>query len=547
MADVTGILGLVALFSTCLEGYRLCLDLTSSSQDVKLLRTKMFLQRERFLNVGRACGLLTNDVTKQRPESLRLFLVQDPFRQRAVRGFGAHRITAVQGTGSRPSILSPGRASRNSQGKDTLNDSTAQLRVSLRKFTWTVRDKQAYEQLINHLKEFNECLERIFPGPLQHFLETALPATAIVANKENDLPTLEQASTSHAVLLSQVRWTGLVHGLQGVSVGDQLKTGDIAILGCEKTASRYVARSNFSQSLLLVDWNPPSVTSSAKVNQIRLVSGLLRGEKPDGLRIISCVGYLEQDIKSDQVRYALVYELPYSNATSNEASPPKLKSLLQLLESYRTVLFPPLEARIQLARILCRAILLYHSSGWIHHDFRSYNIIFTGVQALNSQLNDPNDIIEYQGLRIDQPYVVGFGFARDEEATSIAFADKSSISQTLKQQRRYWSPAYLTSSKEKRTRRSFQRSHDIYSLGCVLLEIGVWRPLGSYTWESQYETDHEKWYERLLKEEGKLRALCGSRYAEIVMSCLNCGTSDVQTDIQMLAFDILLKLEEIIV
>ncbi|KAF5704226.1 hypothetical protein FMUND_12633 [Fusarium mundagurra] len=493
----------------------------------------MFLQRERFLNVGRACGLLNNDATKQKPESLRLFLAQDPFRQQAVKEALEHIVSLL----SKAQALDrryypqdgPPEILKEKTILDTLNDSTAQLRVSLRKFTWTVRDKQAYEQLIDHLKEFNECLERIFPGPLQHFLETALPATAIVASQENDLRTLEQASTSHAVLLSQVRWTGLVHGLQGVSVGDQLKTDDIVVLGGEKNASRYAACSNSSQNLLLVDWNPPAVMSSAKANQIRLVSGLLKGEKPDGLRIIPCVGYLEQSIKSDQVQYALVYELPYSTATSNEASPPNLKTLLQLLESHKTVLFPPLEARIQLARVLCRAILLYHSSGWIHHDFRSHNIVFMGAQALTSQLDDPNDIIEYQGLRIDQPYVVGFGFARDEEATSIAFADKSSISQTLKQQRRYWSPAYLMSSKEKRTLRSFQRSHDIYSLGCVLLEIGVWRPLGSYTWESRYETDHEKWYERLLKEEGKLRALY------------------VQTDIQMLAFDILLKLEEITV
>ncbi|KAF5257090.1 hypothetical protein FOXYS1_12401 [Fusarium oxysporum] len=493
----------------------------------------MFLQRERFLNVGRACGLLTNDAKKEKPESLRLFLAQDPFRQRAIKEALEHIASLLSQAEALDRRYSPQDGLPENLKEKTilnsLNDSTAQLRVSLRKFTWTVRDKQAYEQLVDHLKEFNECLERIFPGPLQQFLETALPATAIVASKQNDLSSLEQASTSHAVLLSQVQWAGLVHGLQRVTVGDQLKTENITILGGEKNASRYIAHSNLSQSRVLVDWNPPSITSSARENQIRLVSGLLRGEKPNGLRIIPCVGYLEQDIKGDQVRYALVYELPYSNTSNNEASPLRLKSLLELLESYKTVLFPPLEARIHLARILCRAILLYHSSGWIHHDFRSHNIIFMGGQAVTSQLDDPNDIIEYQGLRVDQPYVVGFGFARDEEATSIAFADKSSISQTLKQQRRYWSPAYLQSSKEKRTARSFQRSHDIYSLGCVLLEIGVWRPLGSYTWESQYETDHGKWYKRLLKEEGKLRALY------------------IQTDIQMLAFDILLKLEEITV
>jgi len=221
-----------------------------------------------------------------------------------------------------------------------------------------------------------------------------------------------------------------------------------------------------------------------------------------------------------------------------------VKSLLDLLGTFEAVEVPPLEHRVGLARTLCRAMLLWHSSGWIHHDFRSHNIIFTNSPPAIGGIVRPQ-VTYYQGVDIVEPFLIGFGHARDEADISIMFDDKKAISKTLKQQRKYWSPDYLASSGSKRTNRSFQRSHDIYSLGCVLLEIGVWKPLDSYSWDSSYEDDHKQWYRRLLREEGKLRARCGSIYAEAVLTCLRWATSDLETDVQALAFDILLKLEEI--
>jgi serine/threonine protein kinase len=262
------------------------------------------------------------------------------------------------------------------------------------------------------------------------------------------------------------------------------------------------------------------------------------------------MGYLEEfDNKHERVRYALVYGLQSQEAFGSEAANNRkeVRSLLQLLRDYRKVLFPPLETRFELARILCRAMLLYHASDWIHHDFRSHNIVFMPFSPLARPDKATRAASEYRNCQMDQPYISGFGLAREEADISLTFDDPKTISDTLKQQRLYWSPAYLASSEEKRTARNFQRSHDIYSLGCVLLEIGVWQPLESYSWKSEYETSHVQWHRRLLQEEGKLRALCGSRYAEVVMQCLNWGTSDIQTDVQMLCFDVLQQLEELTV
>jgi len=100
----------------------------------------------------------------------------------------------------------------------------------------------------------------------------------------------------------------------------------------------------------------------------------------------------------------------------------------------------------------------------------------------------------------------------------------------------------------------FQRKHDTYSLGCVLLEIGTWKGLEAFSWSSKYEKDQGKWHARLMQEMGKLRAMCGRRYAESVRACLEYGAqidaldgNDVRGDVQALAFDVLLRLEEVVV
>ena len=414
-----------------------------------------------------------------------------------------------------------------------------QIRASLRKATWSIRDKAAYKELLENLAAFNTALETSLPGQLQRFLESVLPATLSAADSNNELSDMVDLSTHHAFLTSQVRWVSAVQESEATFEGAQLQENHFERWDQVQSQSRYIVRRSAEQPKVyyLVDWGRWESTHTDKQRNISSVAGLLKNDTCDELRLLPCLGYLmEHDRRMETTRFALVYK--------SASAQPKFQSLLQLLSTFKTIQLPPLETRVALARTLCRAMMLYHSSGWIHHDFRSHNILFMKADILSDTVTAG---IEYQGMAFDRPYVVGFGHARGEDALSTMFMDSSAIAKTLKLQRLYWSPSYLSSSRELQTNKSFLRSHDIYSLGCVFLEIGVWKPLEKYTWESTYDKDHRKWHERLLKEEGKLRALCGSRYAEAVLQCLNWRSSDVETDVQALAFSILLKLEEITV
>lgn len=83
MVEPTGVIGLIGLFTTCLEGYRICLSMSASTESTRLYRTRMLLERERFLNIGRACGLSQEEGNK-RTEWLERFLAEDPFRKRLI-------------------------------------------------------------------------------------------------------------------------------------------------------------------------------------------------------------------------------------------------------------------------------------------------------------------------------------------------------------------------------------------------------------------------------------------------------------------------------
>ncbi len=345
--------------------------------------------------------------------------------------------------------------------------------------------------------------------------------------------------TPDTFLASQIQWKSSVSGMAGMKTGTMM------------------------DPMLLIDWLPWMMPNSDIANQINRAAGLLHQppwERPE-LRLLPCAAYLKETIRRNfgdiEVRYALAYQLPAQTlppVSITTTARPRTRSLRKLmLNSAKHGLQPPLlETRINLARSLCRAMLLYLSSGWVHHDFRSHNVLFTHdvTDTPGTGATDADAAI-YAGVPMHKHYIIGFGYARDEENLSVPLADPNpATNPTLRQRRLYWAPSYLESSAQMRRVASFQRIHNVYSLGCVMLELGVWRPLESYTWQARYDNDHALWHRRLLQEIPKLGVMCGTRYAEAVRTCLLYGggdSHDVRGDVQGLAFDVLLALEEIVV
>jgi hypothetical protein len=114
---------------------------------------------------------------------------------------------------------------------------------------------------------------------------------------------------------------------------------------------------------------------------------------------------------------------------------------------------PSLNDRIGLSIALVETILQLHTSGWLHKGVRSDNILFFPQKE--------------SGADITRPFLEGYEYARADNPSDMTESPALQQEANL-----YRHPALL-----RRDRESFRKAFDLYALGCVLIEIGLWSGL----------------------------------------------------------------------
>lgn len=106
-------------------------------------------------------------------------------------------------------------------------------------------------------------------------------------------------------------------------------------------------------------------------------------------------------------------------------------------------------------------ILQLHTAGWLHKEIRSQNLLFvhSGTDVPSPSLGSLP--------RSSQCYVAGYVYARPDDPQEMTEPMASQLQADL-----YRHPQYLNSS-----RATYRKSFDIFSVGCVLLELGLWSSL----------------------------------------------------------------------
>ncbi|KAI6279193.1 hypothetical protein MCOR28_002835 [Pyricularia oryzae] len=150
-------------------------------------------------------------------------------------------------------------------------------------------------------------------------------------------------------------------------------------------------------------------------------------------------------------------------------------SLAALLDP-RTRFRPPLEQRYMLASRIAGTFSELFSSSWLHKGIRSENMAFpTLASSSSSSLTiDTAQLSSIGGTNavLSSLVVCGFDYSRQEsEAATIDQARSSGDVATAM----YRHPRYQGAAAQ-----GYRLEYDLYSLGLVLLEIALWRPLASF-------------------------------------------------------------------
>ena len=208
--------------------------------------------------------------------------------------------------------------------------------------------------------------------------------------------------------------------------------------------------------------------------------------------------------------FKMVFRLP----TLHDRTPPRsLREILLTSERY------PLDKSLALATQLSKSVMFVHNSSFVHKNIRPETILILLKE-------DPS-----RSDSIAVPFLVGFEQFRPEDGATYMKGD-SAWEKDL-----YRHPTRQGLSPED----NYRMQHDIYSLGVILLEIGLWESFivqdsSDGKWHpgqglniSKYlPMRHHTEKARGIKEEllqiarTRLPAKMGHRYTQIVVMCLCC-------------------------
>ncbi|KAG0132826.1 kinase-like domain-containing protein [Tuber indicum] len=224
--------------------------------------------------------------------------------------------------------------------------------------------------------------------------------------------------------------------------------------------------------------------------------------------VLACKGVVRKQ-RSDGApeNFEFILEMPHGL----DESPECLRTILQ-----RSTNEPhPLDERVFLAKQIAKAALSVHNLNFVHKNMRPENIL----------------VFPNPGKTLGIPFLVGFQMFRSADGITYRTGDES------------WSSNLYRHPSRQGTLpdNAYRMQHDIYSLGVILLEIGLWSPFVNEEGEpaaalSQImhilqDKDQRTRATRIKKvlmvmAYNYLPPRIGSKYTDIVISCLTCLDRD---------------------
>ncbi|KAL8727895.1 MAG: hypothetical protein Q9166_005772 [cf. Caloplaca sp. 2 TL-2023] len=426
---------------------------------------------------------------------------------------------------------------------------------SIKKLRWAVFDKDKAKRLIDDIIYFNNRLNDLLDSVNQEFVKSALGSVLrdIISrsNATSELEAIKQllsssyvskpAAIASAASLKQIR---LVLGLGpdtneiGAAAqrtppsGSSPKIKECKPLslrrGSPESPPKRREIAHYKSNLVMVEWKLVEKEHAKSLKQRIYQIGILLAQASDpSLHSLHCIGILPshesyQPDNDDFICYGLVFELSILEI-SPTAPPSAVTTIRPLSELYTEMRKPSLNERRDIAIALAETVLQMHTSGWLHKGIRSENILFF----------DTGDNTWERG-KAAGPYMAGYEFARPMDATTEAMP-------AVPEQELYQHP-----KAQGLTRTTFRRSFDLFALGCVLLEVGLWSGLMDVLQRSSSDSEEglpKNLPEKFVKPSGKVD---WARFKHAKSQLLQCENIETRQDLADIAFHAGTTFQEVI-
>ncbi|PWW80918.1 hypothetical protein C7212DRAFT_289979 [Tuber magnatum] len=224
--------------------------------------------------------------------------------------------------------------------------------------------------------------------------------------------------------------------------------------------------------------------------------------------VLTCKGVVRrQGMNGIPEKFEFILEMP----PTLDDTPECLRTVL-----HRSIHEPhPLEERVLLAKQIAKAVMFVHNLNFVHKNMRPETIL----------------VFPNPGKTLGIPFLVGFQMFRSADGYTYRAGDDSWSKNLYRHPSRQGNMPDI----------AYRMQHDIYSLGVILLEIGLWSPFVNEVGEPAaalskilpilQDRDQRKRATRIKKELtimacNYLPPRMGTKYAEIVLSCLTCLDKD---------------------
>ena len=370
------------------------------------------------------------------------------------------------------------------------------------------------EELHLKLRDNNDILRTILPPKLKEDMQARWRYRRLQTENTVELEYLENNADNEVASLARMRRLMLLME-QNIPNGEQRRLGaedifDFRHFGEHSTASFMPYRPiedgmETEERQVLVEWWSVQNWDPSDDNELFVRMGAIATlpnvpDRPHSFRVLESEGFFwdEKDF-----RFGIVYATPHSAVAGPCLSPLTLRTVIEKNQSASRLDRPLLNDRFALAYNLCLCVYEFHTVGWIHHKLSVDNVIF--FPPLDKKVTTTETI--------QNPYIIGFNHSRPLENSNCSVSPTSTELKNVHQH-----PEYRANNNSNGSR--FTRAFDCYSLGVILLQIGLWYDLElvdngrirrSTRWEQHQEVLHVA---------QRLGVYMGEVYRDVVLFCL---------------------------